>query len=121
MLLEPLRPVLTETMGLRLARGRFLTLLEEGTELPASRTLRGCLTTPHTGCAAIRVPLYATAGGDGSARRLMATLTLAADMDLPGGQPVGIEVRADTNKLITVRAFLDRESGPSRTLRVRGL
>jgi molecular chaperone DnaK (HSP70) len=120
-LLEPLRPVLTETMSLRLAGGRFMTLLESGTELPAERTVRGCLLTPHTGCASVRVPLYASGEGEGSPRRVRATLTLSAGADLPGGQPVGLEVAADTNKIVTVRAFLEHGRSSSLPLAVRGL
>jgi molecular chaperone DnaK len=118
-LLEPLRPVLSHTMGLRLAGRRFKPILEAGTELPASRTVHGCLLTPHTGCAAVRVPLYSDA--DGGRRRLMATLTLSSDTPLPGGQPVTLELRADINKLIKVRAFLERGSSVERRLEVTGL
>jgi len=118
-LLEPLRPVLSHTMGLRLAGNQFMPILEAGTELPASRTMHGCLLTPHTGCAAIRVPLYSDA--DAGRRRLMATLTLSSDGPLPGGQPVALELQADVNKLIKVRAFLERGSSVERILEVTGL
>jgi molecular chaperone HscA len=118
-LLEPLRPVLSHTLGLRLAGNRFMPVLEAGTELPASRTMHGCLLTPHTGCAAVRVPLYSDA--DAGRRRLMATLTLSSDGPLPGGQPVGLELQADLNKLIRVRAFLERGSSIERRLEVTGL
>jgi molecular chaperone DnaK len=118
-ILEPLRPVLSHTMGLRLAGNRFMPILEAGTELPAGRTMHGCLLTPHTGCAAVRVPLYSDA--DAGRRRLMATLTLSSDEPLPGGQPVALELQADVNKLIRVRAFLERGSSVERRLEVTGL
>ena len=118
-LLEPLRPVLSHTMGLRLAGRQFMPILEAGTELPVSRTMHGCLLTPHTGCAAVRVPLYSDA--DAGRRRLVATLTLSSDGPLPGGQPVGLELTADLNKLIRVRAFLERGGSVERRLEVTGL
>jgi molecular chaperone DnaK (HSP70) len=118
-LLESLRPVMSHTLGLRLARSRFLPILEAGTELPASRTLHGCLLTPHTGCAAVRVPLYTD--GESGQRRLLATLTLSSKRVMPGGQPVGIELEADINKLIQVRAFLEDGSSVERRLEVTGL
>ena len=118
-LIEPLRPVLGRTLSIRLAGGRFLPLLSAGTELPAERTLHGCLLTPHTGCAAVRVPLYTE--GEAAGRRLLATLTVGSDRPLPGGQPVGIEIAADTNKLMRVRAFLEDGSPRARLLEVTGL
>ncbi len=118
-LLEPLRPVLSHTMGLRLAGNQFMPILEAGTELPASRTIHGCLLTPHTGCAAVRVPLYRD--GDAGGRKLMATLTLSSDEPLPGGQPVALELRADMNKLIRVRAYLETGASMERRLEVTGL
>ncbi len=120
-LVEPLRPVLTQALGLKLARGGFMTLLAAGTELPATRTVTGCLLTPHTGSSVLRLPLYGSAEGEGAPRRILATLTLCSKEELPGGQPVGLTVEADMNKLITVRAFLQDGSGPARTLDVRGL
>lgn len=118
-LIEPLRPVLSQTMGLRLAGSRFLPIIEAGTELPARRTLHGCLLTPHTGCAAVRVPLYSD--GESHGRRLLATLTLSSERILPGGQPVGIELTVDTNKMLKVRAFLGGERSSARDLDVQGL
>lgn len=118
-LLEPLRPVLSHTVGLRLAGNRFMPILEAGTELPASRTIHDCLLTPHTGCAAVRVPLYSDAEAGG--RRLVATLTLSSEEPLPGGQPVALELRADVNKLMKVRAYLQRGSTVDRRLEVTGL
>jgi len=118
-LVDPLRPVLTEGLDMRLSGGRWVTLLDGGTELPAARTLEGCLLTPHTGCGAIRLPLY-TGDGPGG-RRLLATMTLTSPVPLPGGQPVSIEVAADTNKLIDVRAHLADGGSAQRRLGVTGL
>jgi molecular chaperone DnaK len=118
-LVEPLRPILSHTLGLRLSGGRLFTLLEAGTELPARRTLEGCLMTPHTGCAAVRVPVYVD--GESGDSRLLATLTLSSPVALPGGQPVGIELEADINKLVSVRAYLEDGSSRGRSLQVTGL
>jgi hypothetical protein len=113
--------VLTESVEVRLAGGRMMTLIEAGCELPVSRTITDCLTTPHTGCSAIRVPLYGQSHSRTGPRRVIATLTLCSDVELPGGQPVTIEVQVDTNKLVTVRAELADDAGKSHTLTVRGL
>lgn len=114
--LRPAGPIAAGSIGVRTGRGGFRRLIGAGTPLPASVREACAFAVPSSGARYVRIPVC-EGEGDGD-DRILVTLALRFPSRVQAGEPIVVEASMDANKLLSVRAWLQRLPGLSASVRI---